>query len=83
MTIRPPRHDSDSRDRWLECQEAMEAAIQGVMDEAVAAGWSEAEVVTAVMELANCWAFAQAARRDVETTIEAAMLDELESGTKH
>ena len=41
--------------RQHDCQQALRTEIRRVMDEAFATGWSDQEITTAVMELANGW----------------------------
>ncbi|WP_244618830.1 hypothetical protein [Rhizobium sp. 18065] len=53
MRIDAPTPDADLADRHLACQEAIELAFQAPVDEAMAAGWSEAESVAAVIELSE------------------------------
>lgn len=51
--IPAPKHSKHHPDRDLLCQEAMEAEFQSLAERAQAAGWSRAEVATALLELAD------------------------------
>lgn len=42
------------------CEEALDARINALLDEACAAGWTAEEVAAAVMESANNWYFRRA-----------------------
>lgn len=59
MSISPPDKPTDHPDRFLQCQEAIEDAFQDLVEQAVAAGWGEAETVAAVVELADHHMLAQ------------------------
>lgn len=69
MTVKPPPRPADHPDRDMDCQFALEPALHAVLDEARAAGWSEQEIVTAVMELTNAWYFARLANDETEAAI--------------
>ena len=69
MTIKPPTRPADHPDRDLDCQCALEPALHAALDEARAAGWSEQEIVTAAMELANAWFFGRRANDETEAAI--------------
>lgn len=49
--IKPPRPNSPSR--FDECQEAIEAQLQELIAEAITAGWTKAETLAAVIEVAD------------------------------
>lgn len=53
MTIDAPRHGPDHPDRHIDCQKALERAFQILVEGAVNAGWTEAEAVAAIVELAD------------------------------
>lgn len=53
MTVDPPRNGPEHLDRFIDCQEALEAGFQALVEEAVSAGWTEAEAVAAIVELAD------------------------------
>lgn len=48
-----PRLPPDHADRSLECQETIEARIVDLIDEARAAGWTVADITTAIVEVAE------------------------------
>lgn len=52
MTIASPKHPADHPDRIVDCEFAMEPAFQAFAAEAIAAGWSEHDVSTALLNLA-------------------------------
>lgn len=53
MSITPPPRPADHPDRFLDAQEAIEAAVLQIVDEAVEAGWGEVEALAAVVALAE------------------------------
>lgn len=55
MPIDRPTTPKDHPHRLHDCQQALRTEIRRVMDEAFATGWSDQEITTAVMELANDW----------------------------
>lgn len=59
-----------TEDRHIECQEALEAAFRELVDHAVLSGWTEAEVLVALIELADNHMLANQARQNDETIIE-------------
>lgn len=50
-TITSPRPGSP--DRFIECQEAIEGQMQELIAEAVQVGWSKAETLAAIIEVAE------------------------------
>lgn len=53
MDISGPRSGSEPADRFLECEEALEAGFQTLVRNAVEAGWSEEEACVAIASLAD------------------------------
>lgn len=53
MKIATPKLNADHPDRHLVCQEAIEGSFQDLVEEAVSAGWDEAESVAAIIALAE------------------------------
>lgn len=53
MAVTKPTTEYDHPDRHLTCQEAIEHAFQALVDEAISAGWREAESVAAIIELSE------------------------------
>lgn len=53
MTITPPTIQTDHPDRHIACQEAIETAFLSLADQAQDAGWREAEVAAALVDLAD------------------------------
>ncbi|GGD24535.1 hypothetical protein [Aureimonas glaciei] len=53
MIISLPRLPEDHPDRALECQLSLEPAFQDLVRQAVAAGWTEADVAAAMIDLAH------------------------------
>lgn len=53
MAIDAPRKPDDYPERFLECEQAMEAAVQALIWEAVKAGWDEGEACAAIASLAD------------------------------
>lgn len=49
--IKPPRPNALSR--FTDCQEALEGQLQDLIVDAVAAGWTKAETLAAVIEVAE------------------------------
>lgn len=49
--IRPPRQDTYYAGRPLDCEEALETALQNIMGSAQAVGWTPAEVRRAIRRL--------------------------------
>jgi hypothetical protein len=48
-----PRSQTGHPDRFLDCQEAIEAAFASLAEQAVSAGWGEAEVAAALVDVAD------------------------------
>lgn len=53
MDIPSPPRGSEHPDRFLDAQEAIEAAVLEIVERAVAVGWSEREVIAAVVAVAE------------------------------
>ena len=68
ITPPPAAHNSD---RFILCQEAMEAAFQDVAAAAIAAGWERGEVATALVEFADNNALSFLANQDLGVVLAA------------
>lgn len=53
MTIVPPPRPADPPDRLLDAQEAIEADVLQIIDDAVGMGWGEVEALAAVVVVAE------------------------------
>ncbi len=53
MSITPPPRPADHPDRFLDMQEAIEAAVLHVVEDAVEMGWGEIEAIAAVVAVAE------------------------------
>lgn len=53
MEIDGPRGSGEFADRFLECEEALEAAFQDLVGAAIMTGWGEGEVCAALCSLAD------------------------------
>lgn len=53
MPITPPPRPPEHPDRFLDAQEAMEAAVLQIIENAVAAGWGEIEALEAAVSIAE------------------------------
>lgn len=51
MPITQPRKDGEYPDRDIDCEEALEASIQDVMQRAQQQGWNRAETMDAIENL--------------------------------
>lgn len=51
--MRAPRHPTPYPDRHLDCQEALEDGILALLDQAEAAGWTRAEAIAAITDVAD------------------------------
>jgi hypothetical protein len=71
--MKPPRHPQGHPDRHLECQEALESRLVAIIDDGKAAGWSIAEITTAIIDLADNLMLADAANRQTDRDIEEAL----------
>lgn len=61
--IRPPKHSPDHPDRPLDCEEAMSSAFRTLVEQAMAAGWREAEITISLADIAEEYVLAVAARQ--------------------
>jgi hypothetical protein len=52
MSIKSPKHPADHPDRIIDCEFAMEPLFQAMAVDALAAGWSEEDVSSAMLNLA-------------------------------
>lgn len=71
--MKPPRSHGDYPDRHLECQEALEPIIGSLIEEGMAAGWTVAEITSALIDLADHQMLADAANRKVDIDIREAL----------
>lgn len=53
MSIAGPRQDNCPEDRFLQCEEELEAAFQKLVWKAMKAGWDEGEACAAIASLAD------------------------------
>ena len=53
MPVSQPPRPEGHPDRFLDAQEAIEAAVLKLVEEAVAAGWGEREAIAAVVAVAE------------------------------
>ncbi len=53
MHIPPPPIVCDAEDRILQCEQALEIAIQDIVSAAVTAGWQKDEVLVAITNLSD------------------------------
>jgi hypothetical protein len=60
-------------DRHIDCQEAIEESMIAVLDEGASAGWSRQELAAAIIDLADNIMLADAANREVDKDIAAAL----------
>jgi hypothetical protein len=70
MEIARPSIGLDHPDRHILCQDAIDAAFSDLLERAAAAGWSEREVVVAVIDLADNRMLSIAANDDTNVLIE-------------
>lgn len=61
---------SPRSDRTIACQEALETSFRELMDHAVKAGWTEGEVMAALIELAENHMLANQVRENEETILD-------------
>lgn len=71
--IPSPRRTDDYPDRNLECQEAIEAGVLALVDEAKASGWNMSDVTTALGELADNLMLMDQPNADTERMIAVAI----------
>jgi hypothetical protein len=72
-TMKSPRLPGPYPDRHLECQEALESRIIAIIDDGTAAGWSVADITTALIALADNLMLADAANGETDRQIAAAI----------
>ena len=71
--MKPPRHPPGNPDRHLDCQEFLEAKVLSILDEGRSAGWTTSEITAALIDLADHIMLADAANRQTDKDIEAAL----------
>ena len=69
--MREPRFPADHPDYVLECEEAMEIALNQVGDAAESAGWTQEAVETAMLSLAENRYMARKANEITEAAIKS------------
>lgn len=67
--IAGPKSLANQPDRFLNCQEALEAAFFLLAEQAVIAGWGQEEVAAALVDVADCHMLALASNMDTERMI--------------
>lgn len=72
MDITAPKHPPEHPDRGIDCEFAIEPTFQAVIAAAVAAGWNEAEVAEAVLDLSRNHIAGMLADHTTDMDIEAA-----------
>ncbi|WP_438752086.1 hypothetical protein [Pararhizobium sp. O133] len=72
--ITAPRITFDHADRFLSCQEAIDAAACDMIAAAVRAGWTEQEAIAALAEVADNRMLGCLANHETEDRIAAAKL---------
>jgi hypothetical protein len=69
MEISGPRAGSEPGDRFLECEEALDAEFQSLVRKAVKAGWGEEEVCVAITSLADHLILSSACNAETDALI--------------
>jgi hypothetical protein len=77
VDILPPTVPEDAENRHLFCQMAIEFSLQEIIEAAVKAGWGEAEVLTAIIEVADNLVLAHGSNAELDAIL-AAMKRRLE-----
>jgi hypothetical protein len=72
MSIKAPKHPEDHPDRVIDCEFAMEPMFQAMAVEALAAGWTEEDVSSAMLNLAAAQIRAMTAERKTAADIATA-----------
>ena len=67
--IAGPKSLANHPDRFLNCQEALEAAFSLLAEQAVIAGWGQEEVAAALVDVADCHMLALASNMHTERMI--------------
>lgn len=68
-TITAPYVALDDPDRPIRCQDALNAAVQELVGQATAVGWSDRETLAAIIEIADNSLLSLAANDDAEVLI--------------
>lgn len=68
--IPPPTLPFGDPDRHLMCQMALELAVQDVVEAAMRAGWQEAEVLSAITEVADNLMLAAGANAELDALMQ-------------
>jgi len=69
--IPPPTVPPDDENRHLHCQMAVELPIQDVIEAAVIAGWTEAEALAAIIEVADNLMLAHGENAELDALLKA------------
>ncbi|NWJ25397.1 hypothetical protein [Rhizobium sp. RM] len=64
--VKGPLRPDEYPDRFMDCQEALAAKFHDLLDGAIEAGWSEHEVLAAVIEMADNRALAHDANSELQ-----------------
>lgn len=67
--VAPPKRPIKDPDRLLDCEEAMEAAFQTVIERAAAAGWSQEQATLELITLIQAHVDTMRANEKTEETI--------------
>lgn len=65
-----PEVPAKDPDRHLMCQMAIEQHVQGIVDQAKHAGWRPAEVLTAIIEVADNLMLAEACNDELDQLLQ-------------
>jgi hypothetical protein len=68
--FKPPRHKSYYPDRDIDCQEAIEAGFQHLVQNIAAAGWGPSEISEAIEQLAMADRRAREENAKVDATLQ-------------
>lgn len=71
--MKRPRLPTTYPDRHIDCQEALESRVIAIIDDGKAAGWSVADITTALVALADNVMLADAANGETERQIAEAL----------
>lgn len=69
MAIRGPRSDERDEERFLLCEQELEAAFQELIWKAIQAGWDEGEACVAIASLADHHILAMRCNEQVAASI--------------
>ena len=69
VPIAAPRKTADISDRFLDCEEALEHAVQDLIERAERAGWDTIEITVALQSLADHHMLAKAENAGTDAMI--------------